>query len=210
MKPDVMHVSVSAFADRAASRLLQVPRMAGPDGFGDYAITGITMPPEKVALLRPAAVLIALNRETGGVIFTVRAQHLSKHPGQISFPGGRIERSDEGPLAAALREAEEEIGLPAAAIEPLGYLDEYFTGTGFRVTPVVALVQPFAPRLDANEVDVMFEAPIDLLMDLTQHEEHFRTFDGIRRRTYAVRHESHYIWGVTAGIIRRLQERVFG
>jgi 8-oxo-dGTP pyrophosphatase MutT (NUDIX family) len=205
-----LHPSVAAFVERARVKLSAMPRMAGRDAPGDFAINGIQLKPERIALLKPAAVLIALNRETGGVLFTERAKHLSNHPGQISFPGGRIDPTDDGPLSAAMREADEEVGMPASVIQPIGFLDEYFTGTGFRVTPVVALVDRFQPKLDPNEVGSIFEAPLEFLMDLSHHEEHFREFEGKPRRSYAIAYKSHYIWGVTAGIIRCLQERVFG
>jgi 8-oxo-dGTP pyrophosphatase MutT (NUDIX family) len=206
----LLHPAAADFAGQAAKRLLPEPRRAGADAFGDYAINGLTFPADKAAILRPAAVLIGIGRESGGVLFTERARHLAKHPGQISFPGGRIDLQDGGPREAALREAEEEVGLPREAIEVLGFLDEYFTGTGFRVTPVVALIEPFTWRLNAAEVDGAFEAPIERLMQPSLHEEHFREIDGIRRRTYAFRQDHHYIWGVTAGIIRALYDRVYG
>ncbi len=144
----VSHLSVEAFADRARGALLSAPRSSGVGGFGDYAIGGFPLSADAIAALRPAAVLIGVSRATGGVLFTERAAHLSKHPGQIAFPGGRIDAGDGGPLEAALREAQEEVGLPAKASEVLGYLDEYFTGTGYRITPVVALIDDFSPRID--------------------------------------------------------------
>ncbi len=204
-----LHAESAEFARRAAERLLPEPVQSAIEGFGDYAINGLRLRPEQIALLRPAAVLIAVSRTTGGVLFTQRAKHLSKHPGQISLPGGRIDRTDAGPLEAAMREAEEEVGLPASAMQPIGYLDEYFTGTGFRITTVIAMIDPFELRIDPNEVESVFETPIGFLMEPSNHDVQYKEFEGIQRRVYALRHEDHYIWGVTAGIIRRLYERVF-
>jgi 8-oxo-dGTP pyrophosphatase MutT (NUDIX family) len=196
------------FERRAVERLDNAPRQAEAGAFGDHAINGMIIDPDRIAALIPAAVLIAINRATGGVVLTRRAAHLSKHPGQIAFPGGRIDSGDAGPLAAALREAEEEIGLPGHLVEPIGYLDEYMTGTGFRITPVVAMIGSFESRIDAGEVDALFETPLAFLMEPGNHQILTRTFNGVPRQAYAMPYEEHMIWGVTAGIIRRLYERV--
>jgi 8-oxo-dGTP pyrophosphatase MutT (NUDIX family) len=200
--------AVAEFEAIARQKLLPQPRVASRDTPGDFAINGVRLSPERIALLKPAAVLIAVLRETGHVLFTERAKHLSKHPGQISFPGGRIDPTDDGPLAAALREAQEEIGMPPERVSPIGYLDEYFTGTGFRVTPVIALVTEGNLRINRDEVETIFTVPIEIVMDPDGLEEQFHSFEGIQRRTYAIRYENRYIWGVTAGIIRCLQQQV--
>ncbi|WP_346910077.1 CoA pyrophosphatase [uncultured Roseibium sp.] len=161
---------------------------------------------------RDAAVLIPIiehgNEPT--VILTVRTAHLSSHAGQIAFPGGKIDREDNGPAAAALREAEEEIGLEPEAVRPIGELSPYLTGSGFKVIPVVAEVTP-GHRLVANphEVDDVFEVPLSFLMDPVNHLRQSRVSDGQRRFFYAMPFGERYIWGVTAGIIRSLYETVY-
>jgi 8-oxo-dGTP pyrophosphatase MutT (NUDIX family) len=143
------------------------------------------------------------------VLFTERAAHLRDHSGQIAFPGGKIDPADPSPLAAALREAEEEIGLDRAFVRPLGYLDHYLSGTGFLVTPVVGLVRPQAPlHLNPNEVADAFEVPLDFLVDVANHALHSREWRGRQRRYYAIPFGDRYIWGVTAGIVRNLSERL--
>ncbi len=161
---------------------------------------------------RAAAVLVGLLAypDEVRVLLTQRAASLRVHAGQIAFPGGKIEAADDGPVAAALREAQEEIGLPPAHVEPLGYLDPYVTGTGFRVTPVVARIEPhFALRLNRGEVVDAFEAPFAFLMDAANHSLHVRELDGRMRRFYAMSYGERYIWGITAGILRNLYERLY-
>jgi 8-oxo-dGTP pyrophosphatase MutT (NUDIX family) len=163
------------------------------------------MPPQETA----AAVLIAaVPRDEIMLLLTQRTDHLPKHAGQIAFPGGKTEKSDSGPLATAMREAHEEIGLDPALVEPLGFLDSYRTGTGFRITPVVALVEPhFELTLNRGEVADAFEVPWRFLMDTGNHQLHVRTIAGRERRFYAMPYEKRFIWGATAGILRNMQER---
>lgn len=156
--------------------------------------------PESVA----AAVLVPLVlREPGlSVLLTQRAAHLNHHPGQICFPGGRIECSDASPVMAALRETEEEVGLGRERIELLGTLPEYFSRTGFRVTPVVGLVHPpFELQLDACEVADSFEVPFDFLMDPENHLQIDTEFQGHPRRVYSMPYGERHIWGTTAAIL---------
>jgi 8-oxo-dGTP pyrophosphatase MutT (NUDIX family) len=171
--------------------------------------------PGEIVLLpapaRPAAVL-ALVVERGddaNLLLTLRAGSLRDHSGQIAFPGGKIEPG-ESPLDAALREAEEEIGLSRQRIEVLGCLDPYQTSTGFRVFPLVGLARP-PLNLTANpqEVDDVFETPLSFLMDAVNHQRHFRQWQGKRRQFYAMPYENRYIWGATAGMIRNLYERLY-
>ena len=160
--------------------------------------------------IRPAAVLIAVvEHEQPTVLLTQRAAHLNDHAGQISFPGGKIDAADASPLDAALREAEEEVGLDRRFVEPLGYLDLYATGFGFRILPTVARVKPgFTLRINENEVESAFEVPLAFLMDPANHQLHSKEFRGIERSYYAMPFAERYIWGATAGILRVLYERI--
>jgi 8-oxo-dGTP pyrophosphatase MutT (NUDIX family) len=160
---------------------------------------------------RPAAVLVpVVLRETLAVMLTQRAHDMPSHPGQISFPGGKVEKDDATPVDCALREAREEIGLDAALVEPLGYLDSYRTGTGFQINPVVALVRPdFTIRLDSREVVEVFEVPLAFLMDEANHRRDTRSWRGRERHFYAMPYEGRYIWGATAGMLKNMQQRLF-
>lgn len=151
-----------------------------------------------------AAVLVPLIvRDEGlSVLLTRRAEHLHHHPGQICFPGGRVESSDESPVMAALRETQEEVGLPPERLELLGALPEYFSRTGFRVTPVVALVHPpFELVLDSFEVAESFEVPFGFLMNPANHLLMDTEYQGRPRRVYAMPYGEHNIWGTTAAIL---------
>ena len=159
---------------------------------------------------RPAAVLLPVVERPGGltVLLTLRALDLRAHSGQVALPGGKID-AGETPLKAALREAREEIGLEERFVEPLGWLDPYFTGTGFRVAPLVALVEPsFTLKVNKLEVDEVFETPFAFLMNPANHVLEDREWQGRRRKYYAMPHEGRYIWGATAGILRNLYEKL--
>ena len=160
---------------------------------------------------RRAAVLCPLIRRDSGlsVMLTMRSAHLKVHAGQISFPGGKIDARDPSPLAAALREADEEIGLPTESVDILGALDPYDTSTGFVVTPFVGSVQPgFRPVPNEGEVAEVFEVPFDFLMDLDNHERIERVHEGRNRRFYQMIYGKYRIWGATAGMLRNLALRV--
>lgn len=157
--------------------------------------------------LMPAAVLFPIIQRRGAptVLLTQRTAHLKDHPGQISFPGGRRESADASPAHTALREATEEIGLSPGHVEIAGYLPEYLTSTGFRVTPVVALVTPpFELRLDTFEVAEAFEVPLAFLLDPANHQRHSLHYRGKLRHYYAMPYGEYFIWGATAGIIMSL------
>mgnify|MGYP000920958569 CR=1 FL=1 len=163
--------------------------------------------------LTPAAVLfpIVLRPEQPTVLLTQRTAHLRDHAGQISFPGGRIEADDAGPVHAALREAEEEIGLSPHHVEVIGYLPEYRTGTGFSVTPVVGFVTPpFELALDSFEVAEAFEVPLEFILDPRNHESRGMFYKGQHRRYYVIPYQDRFIWGATAamlvGFARRLTD----
>lgn len=144
------------------------------------------------------------------MLFTQRAQETPAHPGQISLPGGRVQDSDTDAVHTALRETEEEIGLARQFIEPLGAWDQYKTGTGFVITPIVGLVEPgFELRLDPREVADVFEAPLSFLLDPANHERREAVWRGKARAYYAMPYGDRFIWGATAGMIRALYERLF-
>lgn len=161
--------------------------------------------------LRPAAVLVPVVDRAGGlsVLLTKRTDHLHHHPGQISFPGGRVEETDTSPVMTALRETEEEIGLSPDRVELLGELSEYHTGTGFRVTPVVGLVHPpFELMLDDFEVAEAFEVPLSFLLDPLNRERHRIEYEGRMREYYAIPYRGYFIWGATAGILVQMSRYV--
>ena len=158
----------------------------------------------------PAAVLIPLVvRERLGLLLTQRTAHLSTHSGQIAFPGGKVDAEDRDATAAALREAQEEIGLEPAHVEVLGSLPEYVTGTQFHITPVVALVRPgFTLLPNPGEVDDVFEVPLDFLMNPVNHRRHGFEWNGEMREWYSMPYQEgateRFIWGATAGMLRNL------
>jgi len=212
-----LKIDHAAFRAHAEKRLYAEPQ---PDAFdplhlpkhGDHRLSEMLAPADG-ALHRPAAVLIPIiaRRGEATVLLTHRSAHLKDHAGQIAFPGGKMALSDTTPIHTALREAEEEIGLEGRFIEPIGYLDPYLSSTGFRIMPVVAIIDPgHRIMIDPNEVESIFEVPLGFLMDPTRHEQHSREWRGAMRRYYAMPYGEHYIWGVTAGIIRNLYERVYG
>ncbi|HUF87339.1 MAG TPA: CoA pyrophosphatase [Thermohalobaculum sp.] len=160
---------------------------------------------------RPAAVLCGLvGRDAGlGVVLTRRTRHLARHAGQIAFPGGRVDRADPTLLAAALREAEEEVGLGPHQVKIIGTLDQYLTSTGFRVTPFVGAIDPdWRAVPDANEVEEVFEVPLDFLMDPANRHRHKHDRQGTTRYYYAMPWGRHYIWGATAGMLKGLSDRL--
>lgn len=160
--------------------------------------------------LTPAAVLIAVvTHDRPTVVFTRRTAHLRAHAGQVAFPGGRIDPTDADAVAAALREAYEEIALPPAAVSVIGVTDDYATGTGYAITPVIGLVTPgLALVPNADEVASIFEVPLDFLLDPANHELRQREWQGRARSYYVIRWETHEIWGATAAISVNLARRL--
>lgn len=161
----------------------------------------------------PAAVLVPLvNRPSGlQVLLTQRTAHLTDHAGQISFPGGRAEEADASLAATALRETEEEVGLPASAVTVLGSLPHYETVTGYRVTPVVGWVEPpFALKPDPFEVADVFEVPLDFMLTPANQQRHFRMLGETRRDYWAIPWRDRYIWGATAAMLVILDRTLRG
>ena len=158
----------------------------------------------------PAAVLVAIvDRPEPTVILTLRPETMRKHPGQVSFPGGRIDPGDDGPIDAALREAEEEIGLARACVEIIGVADPYLTVTGFEVTPVLGIVPPgLSLTPHPGEVAAVFEAPLHHILDPAH--QHVRTafWRGRERTYYEIDWQEQRIWGATAAMIVNLSRRL--
>lgn len=162
---------------------------------------------------RPAAVLvpIVMHRGAPTVLLTRRTLHLRQHSGQVAFPGGRAERSDPDRVFTALRETREEIGLEPIRVEVIGRLPEYLTGTGFRITPVVGLIEPGCRmHADPHEVAAIFEVPLGFLMDPRHHQRRLIAVPGGERAFWAMPYrpgdseEEYFIWGATAGMLRNL------
>jgi 8-oxo-dGTP pyrophosphatase MutT (NUDIX family) len=209
-------VSAKGFFAQAASRLtFDVPEgISDPNVIpkhGDHDLDPVLRAIADVRPIKPAAVLVpVVERDEPMVLLTQRTAHLTDHAGQIAFPGGKIDAGDKTPLDAALREAHEEIGLERAFIEPIGYLDLYMTTRGYRIVPTLARVRPdFRLALNRSEVDAAFEVPLAFLMTEANHQRHSRDWNGMKRTFYAMPFGERYIWGVTAGILRNLYERVF-
>ena len=210
-------LSAAEFFERVRERLtLDVPPGLTDPAItptrGDHDADPVMQKIAEVRPIRPAAVLVPIvdhpNEPT--VLLTQRAQHLPQHPGQISFPGGKIDETDKSPLDSALREAEEEIGLDRSLAAPLGYLDLYMTTLGYRIVPVIARIEPgFDLTLNMGEVDATFEVPLSFLMDLNNVERHSRDWQGMTRHYYAITFGERYIWGVTAGILRNMYDRIY-
>lgn len=194
----------------AATRLLQAAPETWNRSDDDMNIKARLIPEGVKA--KPASVLVPIVQrgEELTVLLTQRTAHLSKHAGQIAFPGGRHD-DGETSLAAALREAQEETGLAPSFVEPLGYLDGYLTVTGYMISPVVALVRDgFVLAPEPGEVDEVFEVPFAFLMNAANRETHAREWQGLQRKYYAYPFGGRYIWGATAGMIKNLDDRLRG
>jgi 8-oxo-dGTP pyrophosphatase MutT (NUDIX family) len=214
---DSVDVATGDFFDRARRRLtLEVPA-ALTDPAAEGARGDLDLNPEVwrragVKATKPAAVLVPIiDRDEPTVLLTLRTAELASHAGQVAFPGGKIEPADESPVAAAMREAREETGLPPTLIEPIGYLDLYLTFSGFRILPALARVKPdFTLTPNPTEVTETFEVPLKFLMTPANHQRKTRDWNGFARDYYVMPYQNRYIWGITAGILRNLYERVYG
>jgi 8-oxo-dGTP pyrophosphatase MutT (NUDIX family) len=210
-------LTASEFFLRARDRLT----LQAPAGLGDLSVLprhdGLDDDPALAAAIaavrpiRPAAVLVPIvEYDEPTVLFTQRTAHLNDHSGQVSFPGGNIDAGDASPVAAALREAEEEIALPRGLVDPIGYLDIHMTPFGHRIAPVLARVQPrFSLRLNRDEVDDAFEVPLAFLMAPQNHRRENRDWNGRVLSIYTMPFGERNIWGATASILRNLYERVY-
>ena len=207
---DAVFARIAARIDRDLA--VEALDVAAVPPFGDHSLNEWIIEPVFLRGARAAAVLIALVPRPEGVtvILTQRTSDLRDHAGQIAFPGGKIDPGDATPADAARREAGEEIGLAGDRIAILGHLGAYLTRTGFRIIPVVARVEPpFALTLNPAEVVEAFEVPLDFLMDPANHRLAEREWLGKTRYFYAIEFGRRTIWGVTAGILRVLHERLY-
>ncbi|MCT7663408.1 CoA pyrophosphatase [Shinella kummerowiae] len=179
---------------------------------GDSLLNPSVIPHIEGMALRDAAVLIPVvdDGEEARVIFTQRTATMRKHSGQIAFPGGAVDDEDEDVEAAAMREAEEEISLDRRFVEPVGRLPQYKALSGFSITPVLAVVQPgFELIPNPAEVETVFDVPLSFLMDPRNHERGSGVWLGSERHYYRMPYEGHNIWGITAGIVRVIYERLY-
>jgi 8-oxo-dGTP pyrophosphatase MutT (NUDIX family) len=199
------------FDQRLASRLAPVDAVFDFPLRTDYDLNPDGPAPEKAAVRRAAVLVGLIDRgDDYGVLLTLRPDSMPSHAGQVAFPGGRIEPG-ETPLAAALREAQEEVGVDPASVRILGQADTYLTGSGFAISPFVGVLPPgFVAVPHAREVADVFETPLSFLMDVANHQRHEREYRGALRAYYAMPHNGRYIWGATAGMIKSLYDRLYG
>ena len=194
----------SALRIRLAEIVAEPPDRSAPHG--DDAVATLAHVPVPAAVLVPVVM-----SDAPSVLLTKRTSHLSAHAGQVCFPGGRIDREDSGPEAAALREAWEEIGLEAASVQVLGRMADIVTGTGYRITPVLGLLPPgLSFRLSADEVEAVFELPMSVILDPSAPTRQRQHVGGVWRDYWVWPHPKHYIWGATAAILVDFAARLTG
>ncbi|MGI9440125.1 MAG: CoA pyrophosphatase [Parvibaculales bacterium] len=201
------------------SRICEVIKQEPPNGkvlyenggqTGDMNLDGYAKMGKKRDLTLAAVLVpIVTHAERPTILLTQRAAHLQQHSGQVAFPGGKVETHDASPTAAALRETQEEVGLNPDYVQVRGYLDTYETGTGFRILPVVGFVQPgFSLAINKNEVADVFEVPLSLLMAHQKYKMNKIEWQGEQRIYYSMRYDGYNIWGATAGMLRRMAQRI--
>jgi 8-oxo-dGTP pyrophosphatase MutT (NUDIX family) len=207
-RPDLSSFAADDLRRLVSERLLP----GGSESHGDHVHSPGYADWVIARAVKPAAVLVPFAERADGlnIILTKRLDNLRSHSGQVAFPGGKIDPDDPSPEAAALREAQEEIALDPALVEVMGRLPDYLSGSGYRIAPVLGLVDARA-AMSANpdEVDYVFEVPLAFLMDPANHRRGSRIFQGTERQFIEMPYGEHYIWGVTAGIIRLLHDRLF-
>lgn len=192
----------------------RVARYKRGDGefYGDHALNPGFRDAIVRADVRDAAVLIPIvdRQPEATVLLTKRAEALRSHSGQVAFPGGRVDPEDASVEDAALREADEEIGLSRDFVEIIGRMPGYFTGSGYRIIPVIGIVRPgFSLNINPDEVDDAFEVPLSFLMDPTNHRQESRMWQNVERHYYTMPYGEKFIWGATAGIIRALHDGLY-
>ncbi len=194
----------------AAELRARLRRLVLPDGGPPRLVHGSELLAIADRPPMPAAVLVPfVLGDNPGVLLTKRNEKLRRHAGQVSFPGGRIEAEDASPTAAALREAEEEVGLRPQTVEVVGRLGDFLTGTGFRITPVIGLIPPDVALItDPEEVEAAFEFPLSVLLDPRAPRRERQMRNGIARDVWVWPHPKHYIWGATAAILVHIAERL--
>jgi len=197
-------------AEPLRARLLaEPPAMSLAPSRSDFDLNP-EMRPSAPRTLAPAAVLIPIIRGSEPtILFTRRTEHLSRHAGQVSFPGGRVHEDDRSLVDTALRETHEEIGITADFVSVAGFLEPYETGTGYAILPVVGLLREgYALVPEVNEVAEIFEVPLAFLLDPANRERRSGEWQGRRREFYAFTYDGHYIWGATAAILVNFGERL--
>ena len=209
-KASGIHVRLAGGIETLRERLLaEPPLLPLTPARGDYDLNPEQRPQEKRELL-PAAVLVPIiRRSVPTVLLTQRTEHLPRHAGQVSFPGGRAQEGDVSLVETALRETKEETGIDPSFVTILGFLDAYETGTGYAILPVVGMLQEgFALTPDANEVAHVFEVPLDFLLEPSNRQMTTREFQGRSRTFYSFTYDGNYIWGATAAMLVNFSERL--
>jgi 8-oxo-dGTP pyrophosphatase MutT (NUDIX family) len=200
----------SWMAQQPLSYGIDAGRRLGQDGNADKNLRLEHLLPSDGWKMAAVLVPVVAREPEVTVLLTLRTSHLNAHSGQVAFPGGKVEREDMTPVETAMREAEEEVGIPRTLVTPLSLLDLHNTGTGFRIIPVLALVDPaIEPVPDPGEVAEIFEVPLSFLMEKENHKEEHRDWKGRSVLFYAMEYEQRYIWGATAAILRNLYERLY-
>ncbi len=201
---------MTALLEQLRTRLLaEPPDLPLKPTRSDYDLNPSARPQARPTLIPSAVLIPVVARAEPTVLFTERSKNLPRHPGQVSFPGGCADDTDISLVHTALRELDEETGIAADFVTVAGFLEPYETVTGFAVLPVVGLLREgFTVAPDAREVEQVFEVPLAFLIDPANRQEERREWNGVARRFYVFRHESHYIWGATAAILKQFAERL--